>query len=273
MVPIISYEPELFSLAEAAKRFNQPEEFFLQQGASEFVELIIRVPATAQLGVRNLSGHSGSVGGMRHPDFLKLSLPDISEIRKSTRAAITGSPLGLQLLQDGDLRKLTAHDGWEFFEKFPRTGVDSNGVATFKDSGIAMTEWTIRNRQTNEPIFFERSDIRIYRSEFQKMKDFFNVVIDTDLSKKNSPKLNELYNAAQLFWGKVNVDLSDRDTYPDPDKIQEWFITAGFSKSLAEAAVTIITPDGAKTRGPKLKTKSIQKITVVSSSKPKNSSP
>ena len=105
------------------------------------------------------------------------------------------------------------------------------------------------------------------------MKDIFNVVIDTDLSKKHSPKINELYNASQIFWGKVNVDLSDRDTYPDPDKIQKWFIAAGFSKNLAIAAVTIITPDGAKTRGPKLKTKPIQKITVVSSSKPENSSP
>lgn len=271
MVPIISYEPEMFSLAEAAKRFNQPEEFFLQQGASEFVELIIRVPSSAQLGIRNLSGHTGSIGCMRHPDFLKLNLPDISEIRKSTRALITGSPLGIQLLENGNLRKLTAHDGWAKLESLPTFGNNSTGYSTNMNIGITMTEWTIKDRLTNEPLFFERSDIRIHRSEFQKMKDFFNVVIDTDLSKKNSPRLNELYNAAHHFWGKVNVDLCDRDTYPDPDKIQEWFMDAGFSKSLAIAAVTIITPDGANTLGRKSKNKPIQKFTVVSSNRPKTS--
>ncbi len=273
MTPIASYEPHLFTLEDASKRFNQPRDFFLDQGVCDYIELIIRIPANALLGVRNLAGHIGSVGGMRHPDFLKLSLPDISEIRKSEQASITSSPLGYQLLLDGSFRELTAHDGWETFEKVPRTGIDSNGYSVFTNSGITMTEWTIKDRLTSEPIFFERSDIRIHRSQFQRMKDFFNVVIDTDLRKEHSSKLNELYNAANLFWGKVSVDFSDRDTYPDPDKIQEWFIDAGFSKNLAEAAVTIITPDGVKTRGPKLKTKPIQKITVVSSSKPENSSP
>lgn len=273
MTPITSYEPDLFSLEKAAKRFNQPEELFLRYGACESVVLIIPVPATAQLGVRNLSGHSGSVNAMRHPDFLKLNLSDISEIRKSTRALITSSPLGYQLLKDGSLRELTAHAGWESSEKSSTTAIDSNGFAIFEKSGIAMTEWTVSDRQTNAPIFFERSDIRIHPSGFQKVKDFYNDVIGIDVRKEYSKKLNDLSTAAHFFWGKADVDFSDRDTYPDPEEIHEWFITAGFSKSLAEAAVTIITPDGAKTRGPKLKTKPIQKITVMSSSKPGNSVP
>lgn len=272
MISIISYESALFTLEDAAKRFNQPEDFFLQQGLCELVELMVCVPESAQIGVTNSSGRTGSVRAMQHPDFLKLSLPDIAKIRKSTRASISRSRMGYQLSKEGFLSKLTAHEGWESYEKFPMTGIDANGLATYKRSGFSMKEWTIKDHETNKPIFFDRSDIRIHRSEFERMKDYFNVVIDTERSSIISKKLNELYNAAHIFWGKVDVDLSDRDTYPDPVEIQQWFITAGFSKSLAEAAVTIITPDGAKTRGPKLKTKPFQKITIMSSSKSGNSS-
>lgn len=136
-----------------------------------------------------------------------------------------------------------------------------------------MTEWTIKDIKTNEPIRFERSEIQVHRSEFERMKARFNILIDTDISKKYSTKLNDLYRAAHVFWAKVDVDFFERDTYPDSKKILDWFMNEGFSKSLAEAAVTIITPDGATTRGPKLKTKSTHKITRVSSSKPGESSP
>ena len=269
MNPVTKFEPPFITLKELANRFNQSEEYFLMQGATESLELVVRVPETADVGVTNFAGHVGKVGCMRHPDYLKIGLSEISEIRKAQSALIARSPMGYQLLQNGSLRRLTAHQGWDMLEEIQAEKTVSHGTSVFKKSSISMNEWTIKDSRTDGPAAFHRVDILIQTAELRKLKKELTEFVDVDLRHCHSKRVEHLFNASNIFWGEKSVDYVNRESHPDSKKIYEWFIARGFSQSLATAAVTIITPDDAKTRGPKPKTGPIHKLTKMSNSQPR----
>jgi len=59
-----------------------------------------------------------------------------------------------------------------------------------------------------------------------------------------SAKLAVLERAAIKFWG--NADVKEPDTYPKTNAIIAWLVERGYSHTLAEKAVSIIRPEGAK---------------------------
>lgn len=266
MKPIVTQEPALVTLEVISKRFKLDEDFFLQRGLLEPFDLIVGVPPTAHIGLTNHSGHIGNVSSMRTPHFLKLSLPDISEIRKAPSASLSRSSTGFLLKPDGSLKALTADEGWDFFEKYPRDETVSYNDPIFRNIGISMTEWTIKDCQTGGPISFRRSDIQIHRAEYQKLKKELAKFVDVEFQRCHSKKVKHLFEASILFWNETSIDYSDRESHHDPKEILEWFIARGFSAALAKAAATIIAPENAKTRGPKPKTGFTHKTTKMSNS-------
>lgn len=71
---------------------------------------------------------------------------------------------------------------------------------------------------------------------------------DTETFGKNiSSYLSRMLEATNKFWGDIPIE--DRDSYPTVEKVTKWFESAGFSKTLAVAAATLIRPDGADSRG------------------------
>ena len=201
MNSLTSFEPAFITLNDLAKRFNQSEEYFLMQGAIESLNLLVLIPETAVVGVTNFSGHIGKVKSIRHPDFLKLGLPQISDIRKAESALLTRFPIGYQLLKDGSLSSITAHEGWDFFERDPAEKEVLNGTSIFKNSGISMNEWTIKDFLTNNAIQFHRGDILIPRSDFQKLERELTRFVNIDLHHWHSTKVEQLYSASNLFGG------------------------------------------------------------------------
>ena len=258
---ITSIGPCLIKLEDLAKQFNQSEDHFLIQGLLNSLDLLVYVPASAEVGLTNFSGHIGKVGDMRRPDYLKLGHPEISEIVKTSSAHIGISLMGYQLLEDGSIRSSTAQAGWDFTEKMQVDKTQSNGISNYSNSLITMTHWTIKDSSTSEPIKIHRSDIVVQRSDVLKLKNKLTKYINIDLRHCHSEKLEYLYTASALYWGDESLDYSERENHPATEKIIEWFMAQGFTETLAKAAVTIITPAEAKTRGPKAKTGFTHKIT------------
>lgn len=264
MMLINNYEKQLYTLAEAAQRFNESEELFLLWGASGDITLMVPRPPNAKIGLTNFSGHVAMVAPMRMPDFFKLGGPSIAQLRKGFDANMSRSSMGYQLRIES-FTNVSPDDGKEFLNN---TTNSSEEAQTSKRYGLRMAEWTIEGHDTDSPVIINRNDIRIHTSELAKISNFVREAIGNDEISLSSTKLNLLNKAAQLFWRRTSVDIEDKGSYPDTEKVVQWFISEKFARSQAEFAASIIVPDGASIRGRPTKDRPIQKITIMSRKKP-----
>lgn len=242
-------EKDLFTLSEVARRFNRNEDFFLTMGCDGLINLMIKVPQGAILRLTNQSGHIGAVNLMKMPDFLKLERLASSDLKINNKINIFRSSLGYKFVEGGDLQEITPYQGWDYVEKLSQIEECEELTAKPVRWTHRMTDWTVCSSEENKFIFINRDEVRIHRLEIFRVEKLLYEAIDLDRKTYYSTKLNLMYEAAELFWGESDVIYTLKETHPSRREIEDWFIKVDFSRSAAQVAATIITPDGVTRMG------------------------
>lgn len=157
-------------------------------------------------------------------------------------------------LEPTKLMRLSAVDASQD-SRFDVQIVDAGGVQAEGATHPKWAYWGFHADGRSRELVVERGDLYVRNSQ---LIDVLGLSIDEEPSTKylpaqehsrrvkkshHSSKLLRMFEAADKFWG--DVDVADRDQHPDPKIIERWFTQLDFSASAAEAAVALIRPDDA----------------------------
>jgi hypothetical protein len=113
-------------------------------------------------------------------------------------------------------------------------------VAHWATAGGGLSQDDLR--VTREAVFVKRRDVENIRN--RGMTPAAGEVAPPNhgtIKAHLSDRLAKMNQASFKFWS--NADRSDRSTHPDNATVAAWFLSQGFTSTLAEKAATLIRPE------------------------------
>ena len=250
-------EKYLYSLNEAALRFNLPEEYFLTLATDNLITLMIRVPIKTEICASNRIGQKYPLNLLTDLQFLKLDRITCSSLKMDEHTDLRTFPEGYRLGIENTLESISPYDAWDKFDKLLN---EEKFSSEYSGKFFTASEFAVVSDDSATPQRVSRKDVLIHRSELLRQQDLAYEAPHYDGTSLYSSQLTLMIEASVRFWRRPGIDALDRSTHPADDVIKAWFKTNGFTETLASKAVSIITPDDVNKKGAPIKTKAKQKI-------------
>jgi hypothetical protein len=189
---------------------------------------------------------------MQRPEFLRLDRLDCTGLHIFGKVQLSKSSLGykIDLLNNKwiELEPMKALEPTPTMLKNRLSIADPIGVLA-SGTGSSNLVWGIgaTNDKKNSSWEITLDDVFVSQQELDRVRQLVRKAAGTDQHGAIPQRLKDMIEAYHLFW--AGTDRDDPRTYPSKEKVVTWFMSKDFDKTPAEAAATLIAPEGIKNIG------------------------